>query len=278
MSRAGARAARPPAAAMPVPLWQGGSELRVGGRPLAARWLGPPPAEAPTLVLLHEGLGCIGMWKDFPERLAAATGLGVLAYTRFGYAGSAPCALPRPVSYMHAEAREVLPAVLAACGIEQAVLVGHSDGGSIALLYCGEQGGGVIAAITMGAHVLVEDRTVASIAEARDRYVHGDLKARLARYHGERVDEVFWGWNDIWLSPAFRDWNIEHCLAGITAPLLVIQGAGDPYGTPAQVERICAGCAGPALPLILDECSHWPHLEQGERSIAAIAGFLAELS
>lgn len=255
----------------------GRGRLDIDGQHLDALWLAPVRAGAPTLVLLHEGLGCIDMWKDFPARLAAHTGCGALVYTRAGYGGSDPCPLPRPVDYLQPEAVTVLPAVLDACGVDTAVLVGHSDGGSIALLNCGlVQDPRILGAVTMGAHVFVEDITVSAIEQARDNYAGGDLKARLARYHGEQVDAVFRGWNDIWLHPQFRAWNIEHCLAGIRVPLLVMQGEGDPYGTPAQVRAICAGAGGPATPMLLEHCSHWPHLEQPEATLAAIGDFVAD--
>jgi len=255
-----------------------GGGIRVDGLRLEAAWFGPPPGRAPTLVLLHEGLGCVAMWKDFPRRLAEATGCGVFAYSRFGYAGSDPCPLPRPVSYMHQEALAVLPQVLDAAAVQEAVLVGHSDGGSIALLYCGAIADTrVRGAVTLGAHVFVEEVSVASIAEARERYQAGELASTLAKYHGEATERVFRGWNDVWLNPAFRTWNIEPYLPRIRVPLLVIQGTEDPYGSAAQVQAIARQAGGPVETLMLPACRHWPHLERETQTLAAVARFSARV-
>jgi pimeloyl-ACP methyl ester carboxylesterase len=243
---------------------------------LAATWIGPGPEQAPTLVFLHEGLGCIGMWKDVPARLVAATGCGALVYTRFGYAQSDPCPLPRTTAYLHTEALEVLPQVLAACAIRDAILVGHSDGGSIALLYAGTNPTpGLRAAITLGAHVFVEDLSVESIAATRARYESGELRRSLEKYHGAGTDRAYWGWFDIWTLPAFKLWNIEDCLPGIRVPLLVIQGEDDPYGTRAQVDAIARRCGAPVETLLLPGCRHWPHLEQPGLSLPAMQAFIA---
>ncbi len=249
--------------------------LTLDGRALEATWFGPPPGVAPTLVFLHEGLGCVAMWKDFPERLALATGCGALVYSRYGYAGSDPAPLPRVVEYLRPEAVEVLPAVLAATGVSDAILVGHSDGGSIALLHCGATPAPTVrGAITMGAHVFVEDLTTTSIEEAKVRYEAGDLKRALEKYHGPATERAFRGWNDIWLLPAFRHWNIEDCLPGIRTPLLVIQGVDDPYGSPAQVSAIARQTGGPVQTLMIPDCKHWPHLEQSQVTLAAMQAFV----
>jgi len=260
-----------------TPIGAGGC-VRIDGCRLEAAWFGPPPGRAPTLVLLHEGLGCVAMWKDFPRRLAEASGCGVFAYSRSGYAGSDPCPLPRPVSYMHREALAVLPRVLDAVAVQEAILVGHSDGGSIALLYCGAIADArVRGAATLGAHVFVEDVSVAAIAEARQRYQAGELAGTLAKYHGEATERVFRGWNDVWLDPAFRAWNIEPYLPGIRVPLLVIQGTHDPYGSAAQVQAIARQAGAPVEALMLPDCRHWPHLERETETLAAVARFSARV-
>ncbi len=230
---------------------------------------------APTLVLLHEGLGSIALWRDFPARLAAATGAAVLVYSRQGYGNSDPLMRPRPVDYMHREALEVLPKLLAALAIVDPVLIGHSDGASIALINAGA-GHGVRGLILEAPHVFVEDVTVASIAAAKESYRASDLGRRLARYHAD-PDAAFWGWNDIWLDPAFRSWNIEEYLPRITCPTLLIQGAEDEYGTPAQLEAIAAAIGGPVETLLLPTCKHSPHRDQAEAVLAAMARFIAKL-
>ncbi len=248
-------------------------DLRLGGKRLEAAWWGPPPSAAPTLVLLHEGLGCVAMWRDFPARLADATRCGVLAYSRLGYGRSDPCALPRPLTYMHDEALEVLPSVLAVTRVRDAVVVGHSDGGSIALVHAGGTESPVLrGVVTFAAHVFCEELSVRSIAAARDAYEHGDLRARLVRYHGANVDGAFWGWNRAWLDPEFRHWNLEAYLPGIRVPVLAIQGRDDEYGTAAQVDAIVAGCA--AEPLFLDDCGHSPHRDREGATLEALTDFV----
>jgi pimeloyl-ACP methyl ester carboxylesterase len=232
---------------------------------------------APTLIFLHEGLGCVGLWRDFPDRVAAATGCGALIYSRFGYGASDPAALPRPLGYMHDEALAVLPEVLRAEGIGPHVLIGHSDGGSIALIHAGGAATpGLKGVVTLAAHVFVEDISVTSIAAARQQWEGGDMRARLARWHGANVDCAFLGWNQAWLDPAFRDWNIEAYLPKTRVPVLAMQGEDDEYGTVAQVESIRAGCG--AETLLLPKCSHAPQRDQPDAVLAAIGGFLARLS
>ena len=173
--------------------------LSAGGGRLEAVWIGPGPDEAPTLVFLHEGLGCVDLWRDFPGRLVELTGCGALVYSRLGYGGSDPCPLPRPVDFMHHEAMEVLPDVIQLAGIRDYLLVGHSDGGSIALIYAGGHAQpGLMGVVSLAAHIFCEDLTRQSIRAARQRYLNGDLKSRLAAYHGENTDGAFWGWNDVW--------------------------------------------------------------------------------
>jgi pimeloyl-ACP methyl ester carboxylesterase len=243
---------------------------------LEIRRIAAARSDAPTLVFLHEGLGCVGLWRDFPDRVAAATGCGALIYSRFGYGASDPAALPRPLSYMHDEALTVLPEVLRAAGIGAHVLIGHSDGGSIALIHAGSAATpGLKGVVTMAAHVFVEDISITSIAAARQQWDSGDLRTRLARWHGANVDCAFLGWNQAWLDPAFRDWNIEDHLAGIRVPVLVMQGEDDEYGTLAQVESIRAHCG--AETLVLPNCGHSPQRDQPATVIAALNRFIAPL-
>lgn len=248
----------------------------IGGSRLEYRLWEPAGAgtRRPNLVLLHEGLGSVAMWKDFPERLAMHTGCPVFACSRAGYGDSTPASLPRTPSYMHPEALEVLPAVLDRLDAPEVVLIGHSDGASIALLFAG----GTPAArlrglVVMAPHVFIEELCVGQIARARDAYREGDLRARLAKYHAD-VDHVFRGWNDIWLDPAFRSWDIRAYLAHIRVPTLVIQGRDDEYGTLAQVDAVVDGIGAAAERLVLADCRHSPHRDQPEATLAAISGFL----
>ena len=232
----------------------------------------------PTLVFLHEGLGSLGQWRDFPQALADATGCAAFAYSRRGYGRSAPIALPRPLSFMEDEARRTLPALLAAAGIEDAILVGHSDGASIALLYASDGHPRLKALVLEAPHVFVEELSLASIARARESYRKGDLRARLLRHHGENVDGAFCGWADAWLDPAFRGWNIEAALPRVRVPTLVIQGEDDEYGSLAQVESIERRLAGPVERLILPHCAHAPHRDQRAATLAAMTAFIVKLA
>ncbi|GGK37829.1 hydrolase [Deinococcus malanensis] len=252
--------------------------LQVGGQQLEYIWHGPPPSQAPTLVFLHEGLGSLRLWRDFPQALSTATGCGALVYSRAGYGNSSPAPLPRPVTYLHHEAQDVLPQVLARCGVRECVLVGHSDGGSIALIYAGSVAQpGLLGVITEAAHVFVEDVTLRGVQAAREAYQSGDLRARLARHHAQ-VDVAFGGWNDTWLSPAFRDWNLEKFLPGVRVPLLALQGKDDEYGTPAQVQAIVSQAAGPAEGHLLPECGHTPHREARETVLDAMTAFVRQVA
>ncbi len=246
-----------------------------GGHRLEAQWHGPPPEEKATLVLLHEGLGCVAMWRDWPARLAEQSGLGVLVYSRLGYGRSEPVSVPRPLDYMQDEGERVLPEVLDAAGVRQAILVGHSDGGSIAVVHAGTPGARsrVRGAVLLAPHMFCEDLSVASITRAREAFTGGDLRARLAKYHGDNVDGAFWGWNRAWLDPEFRHWNIEHYLPRIGVPLLVIQGADDPYGTLAQVDAIERGAGAPVKRLVLPACGHAPQQDRPEETTRAVVDF-----
>ncbi|HEX9109776.1 MAG TPA: alpha/beta hydrolase, partial [Longimicrobiales bacterium] len=229
---------------------------------------------APTLVFLHEGLGSVSLWRDFPARLAQATGLGALVYSRRGYGRSDPVPLPRPVRFMHDEA-EVLEKVLDAAGVRQAIPVGHSDGASIALIHAATYPGERVRALVLEApHVFVEDVSVASIAAIGDEYRSTDLPRRLARHHGDNTDGAFRGWNEVWLDPAFRAWDIQALLPRIRMPALVLQGEDDEYGTPAQVEAIGRGVSAPVESHLLASCGHSPHRDRPEAVLAAVTAFL----
>ncbi|HKW53316.1 MAG TPA: alpha/beta hydrolase [Stellaceae bacterium] len=229
---------------------------------------------APTLILLHEGLGSIALWRDFPAKLARATGCPAVVYSRWGYGHSDPLAGPRGVDYMHREALETLPELRAQLGLGDAILVGHSDGASIALIHAGSGRWPVRALVLEAPHVFVEDVSITSIAAARTAYETTDLRQRLARHHAD-VDSAFRGWNDIWLNADFRTWNIEDALPGVRWPVLAIQGADDEYGTLAQLDATERGVAGPLERLVLPHCKHSPHRDQEELVLAAMARFIA---
>ncbi len=228
-------------------------------------WVGPKSDAA--IVMLHEGLGCVAAWRDFPKLVSEATGLGVFVYSRFGYGHSDPVPLPRPLRYMHDEA-EFLPDLLAAEKIERPILLGHSDGASIAIIAAGS-GLDVRGLVLLAPHVFCEDRSVDGIEKARDAYKHGDLRERLAKYHDD-VDVAFWGWNRAWLDPGFRAWNIEEYLPRISAPVLVVQGDADPYGTLAQVDAIDRGVPAGITRVILPGVGHAPHRERPEETLRAL--------
>ncbi len=247
----------------------------VDGRRLETLWIPAARRGAPAIVMLHEGLGSIAHWRDFPAQLAGRTGCGVLVYSRYGYGQSERLAEKRPVDYMHREGEVVLPALLAQLGITKPVVLGHSDGASIALIFAGAFPEASRALILEAPHVFVEDVSIASIARAGETYRTTDLARKLGRYHAH-VDETFWGWNDIWLDSRFRSWNIEEYLTAIRCPVLVIQGEDDEYGTMRQVEAIQARVPQ-AEALLLAECGHSPHRDQLEATLARMAQFIESL-
>ncbi len=258
--------------------WTPGESLRlkVGDVQLEARVWGPSPAQAPTVVLLHEGLGSVSLWRGFPEALATSTGWGVFAYSRQGYGQSDPAVLPRPIDYMTREAVEVLPVVLDRIGFRRGTLIGHSDGASIAAIHAGTFADRRIRGIVlMAPHFFTEPEGLASIAEAKVAYESTDLKARMARHHRD-PENAFRGWNDAWLNPDFAAWNIEDCIAGIACPVLAIQGIDDQYGTMAQIDALDRGLAAPFTRCELAGCRHAPHLEQPERTLEAVKGFVED--
>lgn len=232
---------------------------------------GPP--DASTLVFLHEGLGSIDLWRGFATDVRRFAGEHTtVLYSRHGHGRSAPAVVPRPVDYMHHEADVVLPEMLSALGIERPVLVGHSDGASIALLFAGA-GHQVAALVCIAPHVFVEPASIAGIDEARTVFESTDMAERMRRYHADPA-ATFFGWNDVWRSPEFLAWNIEDRLPGIHAPMLIIQGTGDQYGTVAQVDAIESGSSGRCKRLVIDGAGHAPHLEHREMVAQAIGKFV----
>jgi pimeloyl-ACP methyl ester carboxylesterase len=256
------------------------STLTVAGHRLEFAWFNPSPArlrqDAPVLVFLHEGLGSLAMWKDFPAQVAEATGCRTLVYSRYGYGKSDRLQDARNVDYMHSEALDVLPEVLRQLDIDNPILVGHSDGASIALIHAGAAQSQLSGLVLLAPHVFVEDLTVASIAQAKIAYQTTDLPARLARYHDD-PDNTFWGWNDIWLHPEFRHWNIESFLPRIDCPILAIQGEDDEYGTMAQIDSIMRHVAQVDV-LKLAGCRHSPHRDKTEEVTRAILRFVERVA
>jgi pimeloyl-ACP methyl ester carboxylesterase len=251
------------------------SAVTVGGHQLEVRRFAGASGDAPTLVFLHEGLGSVSMWRDFPREAAQATGCPVIVYSRLGYGNSDVLRAPRPVRYMHDEALETLPRVLDALEVREPVLVGHSDGGSIALIYAGARDR-VRGLVVMAPHVFVEDLSVASIARAKTAFETTDLRQRLARHHAD-AEATFRGWNDIWLHPEFRSWNIEAYLPRVTCPVLAVQGFDDEYGTMAQIDAVAKQVSGSVELLRLDRCGHAPHRDQPAAVLEAMARFVVRL-
>ena len=250
--------------------------IDVGGRQIEVVWHGPGPGEAPTLVFLHEGLGCAALWRDFPAALAEATGCGALVYSRLGYGGSDPLERPFAPDFMHRDALEALPALLDACKVRDPVLVGHSDGASIALIYVGA--GLPARGLALEApHVFVEPRTTASIAATRERYETTDLSGRMRRYHGEKTGATVRAWTDVWLSPEVAGWVLRPGLASVACPVLVVQGEEDEYGTLEQA-RVIASRARDVETLVLPGCGHSPHRDRPDETLAAMARFVGRLT
>jgi pimeloyl-ACP methyl ester carboxylesterase len=247
--------------------------LRVGDFDLEYRMIGPSPVEAPTIVMLHEGLGSAALWGDFPDRLQAATATGVFIYSRPGYGASSPVTLPRPLDYMHREALDVLPKLLDGIGFRRGLLVGHSDGASIAAIYAGGVEDHRLCGVALLApHFVVENVSIASIGNIKTAYENTDLKVKLARWH-ENVDNAFYGWNGAWLDPKFRHWDISHYLASIRVPVVIVQGKADQYGTIRQVEIAQDECSCPVEVTLLEGTGHSPHREAPEPTLQAISEF-----
>jgi pimeloyl-ACP methyl ester carboxylesterase len=250
--------------------------LVVDGLRLEYRDIAAGNSERPVLLLLHEGLGCVAMWRHFPEKLAACTGCRVLVWSRAGYGGSDPYHEARTPNYMHREAEAALPALIAALNIERPLLVGHSDGASIALMFAATYPAQTCGVVAMAPHEFVEAETLAGILAAKTAWATSDWPQKLARYHRDAA-RVFSDWSDTWLAPAFRDWNIESCLPAIRCPVLAIQGVDDEYATLRQIEVIAARAADVQL-LKLAHCGHSPQRDQEAAVLAAIAAFVARLS
>jgi pimeloyl-ACP methyl ester carboxylesterase len=271
--------------------------LDLGDQQLEYRWIGARSDAAPTIVMLHEGLGCVGLWGKFPDRLAEVTGCGLFAYSRAGYGASTPVALPRPISYMHDEALQVLPRVLDAIDLKRGALLGHSDGASIAAIFAGgfnnlerDAGGKPVstfphpaladprieAVSLIAPHFFTEEFGLREIARAKENYETGDLKPRLARWH-ENVDVSFYGWNGAWLDPRFHAWDITAYLPKIRCAVQVVQGEADPYGSWRQVQVLSEKCTVPVEVVGLPEIGHSPHREAPETALAAVGGFFGRV-
>lgn len=247
------------------------------GLSLEYRMIGPRPDRGPTLVLLHEGLGSVSTWNTFPDKLADATGCGVFAYARAGYGKSSPVTLPRPLDYMQRDAVEIVPKLLDAIGFRRGLLVGHSDGASIAAHYLGSvQDHRVRGLVLMAPHFFVEPETIAEIEAARRAYADTDLRTKLARHHAD-VDMAFRGWNDAWLDPGFRAFDITEALGYIRVPILILHGADDRYGTVKQIRVAETECYCPVESLVLPGCGHAPHREKPAETLRAIAAFTDRL-
>lgn len=251
--------------------------VSIGEDALEYGWWGPPPEKAPTLVMLHEGLGSVGLWRDWPAQLAAQTGMGVLAYSRAGYGRSSTASLPRPLDYMEREAQNVLGPLLDALEVQSCVLLGHSDGATIAGAYAGSVSDvRVRGLILIAPHFFAEPEGLAAIRAAGEAYQGGDLKAGLARHH-DHPDVAFYGWHDAWTAPGFVDWSVADAIDHWRVPSLVIQGKSDPYGTLAQVHEVEERAYAPVETLLLDGCGHAPHQEHTAAVTAEIVGFCARL-
>ena len=254
-----------------------GGFLDLGSARLEYRMIGPRPDAAPTIVMLHEGLGCVGLWGTFPDKVAAATGAGVFVYSRVGYGRSSPAKLPRPLSFMDDEALDVLPRVLASIGFQRGILLGHSDGASIATIYAGGvQDHRVRGLVLMAPHFFTEEMGLAEIRRAGEAFDPGILRDKLKRWHAD-VDGAFRSWIGPWLDPDFRKWDITEALGYIRVPILIVQGADDQYGTLRQVEVAKAECFCPVETAVLAAARHSPHRDAPEATLEAVAGFINRL-
>lgn len=234
--------------------------------------------DACAMIFLHEGLGSIELWRDFPRALVRETGLAALVYDRPGFGGSQPLQREADGPSLQREEIADLSAVVEACHVQAPILLGHSDGGTIALLWAARHPERPRAVIAVASHVFVEEATLTGIREAVRLYETGDLRGKLARYHGDKIDQVFGGWRDDWLLPEHGQWNVEAALPGVRCPVLVVQGEEDEYGTLAQVEAIRRGVSGPVASVLIPGCGHSPHLQAKERMVEEIARFIAALA
>ena len=253
------------------------SSITVNGKQLEAICYGPPPGEAPTIIMLHEGLGCVALWRDFPQKLSRETGFGVFVYSRTGYGKSDLAQLPRPLNYMTREAADILPQVLNAIGFQRGILLGHSDGASIAAIYAGSVSDQRIRGLVLIApHFFTEPQGLASIREAKEIFATTDMKQKMVKYHNN-PQATFEGWNDAWLHPDFKDWNIADAIDHWRIPVLAVQGKQDQYGTLAQIDEIKSRIYSPLEVTILENCKHSPHLEKPQETLATISDFCTTL-
>jgi pimeloyl-ACP methyl ester carboxylesterase len=252
--------------------------LEIGGAKLEYRMIGPRPHEAPTIVMLHEGLGAAKLWGNFPEKLAERTKAGVFVYSRAGYGRSSPVKLPRPLDYMTREATAVVPKLLDAIGFRRGILLGHSDGASTAAIYAGSVQDHRVRGLALFApHFFVEEFSLEEIRRAKERYDTGDLREKLARHHAD-VDNAFRGWNDAWLDPDFGTaFDMVEPLAYIRVPVLIAQGEDDPYGTVRQVRVAEEECYCPVEAVLLTGCGHAPHRDRPEETLEAVSSFVARI-
>jgi len=257
------------------------NHINIRNRQLQAKKIEHCDGEAafrPVLVFLHEGLGCLDMWKDFPESVSAMTGCDALVFDRWGHGGSDPIDSGNiDADYHSEEAWQFLPAVLDHFNIQNAFFIGHSDGGTIALLFAAKFSERTVGIITEAAHVFVDDLTLHGIRETVCAYRTANLKSRLEKHHGHKVEPLFWRWADTWLSETFASWNIESCLKDIKCPVFALQGKDDRYGTVAQLESIAAKVSGPSRALLVPECGHVPHQQQPEIVLDCVSAFVAEV-
>lgn len=250
--------------------------IQVNGRNLEYQLFLPHQIDRPTLVFLHEGLGSVSMWGEFPARVATSTGCRTLVYSRYGYGQSEVFDAPRTVNYLHEEALQTLPQLLDKLAIDRPVLIGHSDGGSISIIHAGGSNRGVSGLVLLAPHVFVEDISIEGVAKVLKAFETLNLRQKIAKYHRD-VETTFWGWCKIWMSPEFRSFNIEEYLAGIHCPVLAIQGMDDEHGTLAQLEAIRDQAAGEVDVLMLADCRHSPHKDQQSATLEAIVEFVSVL-
>ena len=252
-------------------------KLVVDGKTFEVASWGPVPTDAPTIIVLHEGLGCVALWRDFPAKLSAATGFGVFGYSRAGYGQSDPAELPRPLDYMTREATETLPKILDAVGFQKGLLLGHSDGATIAAIYAGSVSDvRVRGLVLMAPHFFAEDMGLRAIADAREAFKTDNLAERMAKYHKD-PNATFYGWNDAWLHAEFRQWNVSDVIDYVRIPTLAIQGRQDQYGSLAQIDEIVSRSYAPVETAILEACRHSPHFDQPDMTLSAITEFTSRL-
>ena len=259
-----------------IPAARRTTEVTVAGRRLEVAAVDAPRPGAPWVVFLHEGLGSAAQWRDYPARIAAATGCGTLVYSRRGYGRSEPRPRPWPDDFMAPEAIETLPALLAHFGIQRPVLFGHSDGGTVALAFAAAFPGACAGIVSIAAHVMSEEATGSGIRAARQRFLDGPLREVLRRQHGDHTDDTALGWSEAWLRVGA--WDMRPSLPAVTCPVLVIQGRDDEFGTLAQVDAIAKGVGGPVETLVLDRCGHAPHREKRKEVLAAVTRFIQQFS